>query len=465
MKSKSGKKISFKGQATAAAAESAARRSGYGYLKLPKGLGVFSPEVGKSVTLDFFPYEVTTKNHPDKHEGTGRAIKGAWWYKRPFKKHGNVGADNETVVCPTSIGKPCPICEYKTKRAKDGADKEEIRSLKANDRDLYLVNPLDSAKHDAGKMYLMDISDYNFQAFLDKEMKDDVPDDFFDPEEGVSLKVRFASETMGAGKPFAQADKITVIDRKKQYKEAFYMEAPSLDTFLTILTYDELEAKFFEVDKEETDSDEDAPRAKKTSKKVVDEEEDDEEEPAPPVRKKKVIPEPEPEEDDDDDDNKITWDELLALNEKKLIKYCSANELETDPDDYDDDEEGLRKAIAKELDVEMPKKKSSKPEPAPIAKKDRCPACSGTGKNSKGGVCKTCMGTGKKQVEPESDEEDDLPFKKGNKTAPAKKGKVEDECPSDHEFGKDTDNFNECDSCDLWDECMAAKNAKEKKKK
>ncbi|MFA5934973.1 MAG: hypothetical protein WC827_03760 [Candidatus Paceibacterota bacterium] len=458
MKSKSGKKISFKGQATANAEERAKRTSGYGYLNLPKGLGVFSPEPGKSVTLDFFPYEVTAKNHPDKHEGTGRAAKGAYWYKRPFKIHRNIGSEKDSVVCLGSVNKPCPICEYKVKRAKEGADVEELKSLKTGDRELYIVNPLDSAKHDAGKMYVFDISYYLFQEFLESEMKEDVPDDFFDPEEGVSLKVRFKATTMGAGKPFADADKITVVDRKKQYKEAFYSEAPDLDSLLSIMTYDELWAKFFEVDKEETEVEEEAPRVKKTTKKVV-EEEEEEEAPAAPVRKKKPIPVEEEEEEEPD----LTWEELALLNEKQLVKYVKANDVPLDIDDFEDDEDGLRKAIAEALDIEVPKKKG-KPTPAPIAKADRCPACKGTGKDGKGKICKVCMGTGVKQADPdeeeEEEEEEETPVaKKGNK-APAKKATASDECPHDHTFGKDVDKYDECDECDLWDECQAAKKKK-----
>ena len=67
------------------------------------------------------------------------------------------------------------------------------------------------------------------------------------------------------------------------------------------------------------------------------------------------------------------------------------------------------------------------------------------------------MGTGVKQ-KVEDEDEDEKPVKKGKK-APA-----EDECPSGHEFGVDTDKKDECDACDLWDACMEAKKAKKKGK-
>ena len=488
MKSKSGKKISFKGQASAAAEERASRTSGYGYLKLPKNLGVFSPEPGKSITLDFFPYEVTSKNHPDKHEETGRAVKGAWWYKRPFKIHRNIGSDKTTEVCLGSINKPCPVCEYKVKRAKEGAEQDELKALKASDRDLYIVNPHDSPKHEAGKLYVFDISEYLFQNFLDAEMKEDVPDDFFDPEEGVSLKVRFKATTMGTSKPFAEADKITVIDRKKQYKEAFYMTAPDLDAILHVMTYEELWAKFFEVDAEETEEDE-TPKAKKSAKKKIqdddeedeaaarkkkkvvveeDEDEEDEEEPAP-VRKKKTVPVKEvakkkkhipvedDEDDEDEDEEELAWEDIVTMKDALLRDVVEAKEMDIDPDDYEDDVKSFRRAVAKELGIKIPK---TTPDPAPIAKKDRCPVCKGSGKDSKGGACKVCAGTGVKQAEDVDDDDDDLPFKKGKVTAPVKKGTSAGECPYSHVFGKDTDKYDECDACDLWDECMEAKKKK-----
>ena len=48
---------------------------------------------------------------------------------------------------------------------------------------------------------------------------------------------------------------------------------------------------------------------------------------------------------------------------------------------------------------------------------------------------------------------------------PAKTGKKvkELECPSDYEFGKDTDKFDDCEDCEIWNECMTAKKTKKVK--
>ena len=103
--------------------------SSYGYLNLPSGVSVFNPEPGSRVKMDIIPYEVTDTNHPDKFEDEQIAVAGDLWYKRPFKIHRNVGSGNDSVVCPTSFGKKCPLCEYRAKRLKEGAPKEEIEEL------------------------------------------------------------------------------------------------------------------------------------------------------------------------------------------------------------------------------------------------------------------------------------------------------------------------------------------------
>lgn len=84
--------------------------------------------------------------------------------------------------------------------------------------------------------------------------------------------------------------------------------------------------------------------------------------------------EEEEESDDDDDDDEedddseeeeeeeeLTGEELAEMDFEELEDVCDDKDLETDPDDYDEDEvEKLRKAIAKELGLELPAKKEAK---------------------------------------------------------------------------------------------------------
>lgn len=76
----------------------------------------------------------------------------------------------------------------------------------------------------------------------------------------------------------------------------------------------------------------------------------------------------ESDDDDDDDDSEeeeeeeeLTGEELAEMDFEELEDVCDDKDLETDPDDYDEDDiEKLRKAIAKELGLKLPEKKEAK---------------------------------------------------------------------------------------------------------
>jgi hypothetical protein len=98
--------------------------------------------------------------------------------------------------------------------------------------------------------------------------------------------------------------------------------------------------------------------------------EDPEEEEAPKKGKKEEVKketkkpakkeEPE-EEDEDDDEDEYTWEDIKDMDYEELSELVDDEELEDiDVEDYDEDDddevEKLRVAIAKELDIEVPKK-------------------------------------------------------------------------------------------------------------
>ena len=242
------RKSSFRGKVNK---DSKRQTSGYGYLNLPKGISVFNPEPKSMVKLDFMPYKVTSKRHPDRNVEDEIAVPGSLWYKLPFKIHRNVGVDNDRVVCLTSIGKPCPICEKRSEMIRQEADKEDSDALKQSLRNLYVVIPLDSKKHDADP-HILDMSQYLCQEEINNTLEEDEEFEIFpDLEEGWTMKCRFDASTMGTSKPFAELGKVTPIERKEQYTEDILDDIPNLDEVLNILSYKELEAKFLELDEEE----------------------------------------------------------------------------------------------------------------------------------------------------------------------------------------------------------------------
>lgn len=85
-----------------------------------------------------------------------------------------------------------------------------------------------------------------------------------------------------------------------------------------------------------------------------DEDEDDEDEDSD---------EDDEDEDDDEDeeeDDEVTPEDLAGMDFEALEDLCDDKELETDPDEFDEEDvEKLRKAVAKELGITLPKAKAA----------------------------------------------------------------------------------------------------------
>jgi len=278
------KKISFADKVRANIEKQKSQKSQYGYLKLLKGVNVFKEEPGSRVKLDILPYVVTDPNHPDRDDELGIAVPGALWYKRPFKLHRNIGYNNMPLVCPTSIGKRCPICEYKQRLLKEGKDwrDDSVKALKTYLRNLYIVVPLDNKNYEE-RPYVWDISDHLFQNKLSIELEEN-PEyaNFPDLEDGYTLRIRFTEEQFGKNK-FADTSRIDFEKREKKYDESILDKVPNLDEVLVVLPYEQIEAKFF-------DSEDDAVTdVDKAIDEVVDEIDEDEDDEDVEPRKAKII--------------------------------------------------------------------------------------------------------------------------------------------------------------------------------
>jgi hypothetical protein len=409
---KSKKQSSFRGKVASNAQKTTNTGASYGHLRLPKGVSVFNPEADGRYKLDFMPYEITDTKHPDRDTDIDLAIEGSLWYRRPYKVHKSVGVNDATVVCPTSFGKKCPICEYRAKRAKEGADKDELATMNAKKRNLYCVIPLDSKKHDV-EPHIFDMSDFLFQELLTKELKENNEYEVFpDLTEGLTLKIRFEPGSMKTTKPYPQASRIDFIERNEPYDESILEKIPNLDEVLIVLSYEEISNKFFETDDEPVNEG-----------KIVEENE--------PVRERKTVTASTKRDPDDDipgfkkekaskqveketpikkeatlSANGFTWEDLENMSQSRLEKLIVGYDLDVDAGDYEDDVTALRKAIAEAMEIDVPKPKVEKPAAKatkPVAKKS------------------------------------------------------DSDCPTGHEYGKDTGKHEDCDDCDLYNECLEAK--------
>lgn len=119
--------------------------------------------------------------------------------------------------------------------------------------------------------------------------------------------------------------------------------------------FGEEEAEDEEEEDEDEDDDEDAEEEDDDEDSDEDDEEEDEDE------------DEDSEEEDDDDDSEeeeeeeITGEQLADMDFEGLEDLCDDQDLDVDPDDYDEDDiEKFRKAVAKELGITLPAKKSKK---------------------------------------------------------------------------------------------------------
>ena len=412
-------------------------KSNFGYLKLPEDVSIFKPEGATEVVFDILPYKVTDENHMDNKKYEEDAVVGNYWWKRPLRVHRDVGPDNSVLVCPTTFGDKCPICEYGARRRKEGAEWDELKTIFPKNRTIFLINMIDSADcevdYEEDTLHIMDQSDYLFLEALDDEIKRDIDNEGFpDPYNGLSVRIYFKKKKNGKFK-YAEASKIDFEERDQQYDDEYLETLPDIDGMVKILDYKEIEALYFGMEgmddtvDDEVEDDRPSRRRKTTSRrsssrkrreKTEDDEpevieEDQEEKPSRRSRSRRTEEKAEPEEKAVP---KITPEKLDSLARRGLNKL--AKDLEMDPTDYATDElEQLREDIATKLEIELP---AADPDPEP---------------------------------EPE-----EAPTRRTRRSKP--EAEEENKCPAGLVYGTDNDQFDDCDTCKVWDACADEKEDK-----
>ena len=107
-------------------------------------------------------------------------------------------------------------------------------------------------------------------------------------------------------------------------------------------------------DEEEAEEDEDEEEAEEDEDEEEDEEDEDEDE-----SDDEDSDEDEEDEEEDEEDG-VTPEDLAGMDFEALEDLCDDKELETDPDEFDEEDvEKLRKAVAKELGITLPKAKAA----------------------------------------------------------------------------------------------------------
>jgi hypothetical protein len=332
-------------------------KNNYGYLKLPEEINMFKPEGNTEVVFDIIPYVVSDPEHLDNKKYSEDAVVGDMWWKRPIKVHRDVG--ESVAICPTTFGKRCPICEYASRKRKEGMEWEELKEIYPKNRSLFLIVLRDAGDcevdYEEGEVHIMDQSDFLFLQNLDDEIQRDIDNEGFpDPFDGLSLRVYWKGKKLGKNK-YAEATKIDFEQREEQYDEDFLKDMPCLDDILIVHDYKELQALYFGMEGMDDDDPEDD-----------DDLEIPEDDPKPAKRSRKTTkPDPEPEEDEEEEEEE---EEPPVKRQRKTTKPT-------------------------------PKKKKEKPSAKKL------------------------------------------------------------ECPVGLRFGKDFDEYEECDTCKIYDDCMEANKA------
>lgn len=99
-------------------------------------------------------------------------------------------------------------------------------------------------------------------------------------------------------------------------------------------------------DEDEDDEDEDSDEEDEDDESEDGEEDEDEDD--------------DEDEEDSDEEDEVTPENLAGMDFEALEDLCDDKELETDPDEFDEEDvEKLRKAVAKELGITLPKAKAA----------------------------------------------------------------------------------------------------------
>lgn len=249
-------------------------------LNIPDGMSLFQVKKAGTYRFDIMPYEVG-KGNPFAEEGD-------LYFERTFWVHRGIGPDNASYVCSSkTFKKPCPVCEFRAKMARDPeADENLIKNLAPKERQIFNVR--DVSENGDGQTQIFEYSNFLFGKQLDAVVKGADPTDeddgvgeydmFADLTEGMTLKVTFTEETSGKYK-FFKASVIEFKPRKKAYDESVLEESACLDEVVKEIPYKALQKIMLQVGEPEPedddDDDDDAPKNKKSSRSDGDDDDDD----------------------------------------------------------------------------------------------------------------------------------------------------------------------------------------------
>lgn len=384
-------------------------------LKLKDGVSFFKPKKGRNLIM-FLPFEIG-KNL----EGLDP---GEIWYRMTIRKHYGIGPEDKTVICPSTIGKKCPICEHKAALLSQGrgTDDDEVKALMWKRRELYWVIDLNDKEGNEDPQVL-ETSYFTFGKKLEEEIReadDDSPAArFATVEDGAVVEVRMNEESLGKNK-YLEAGRFDFYERKKgeqRLVDEGMKKITPFDEMLNILSYQELKKLFYDLSDDEVtdgeeprssarssrDEEEEKPRSRQGSRRDDDYEED--------TTRRRPISRRDEDEDED---------------EEKPRRPVRGSE-----DCLDDEHDHEPRRSSRSRRDEEEEEENGPTTPDPFSGK--------SGRSAKDDGEKSPSSGGKKQPSkvPGRGKQDDGP-----------------KCPvKANAYGKKCDLLDECPDCDIWADC------------
>lgn len=352
-------------------------------------------EPRKQMVVTVLPFVLKIPNNLDNVEP------GEEYFRLPYRTHRNLGTDGKTiVVSPTTAGKKCPICIYVDSLRKDWDENEDtIKAIGAKDREIYIVYD-----HKKKKVLPWDISYHLFGKQLDEEVEsgDNEEAGFWIPDDkGFDLKLRFKEESY-SGQSFLKINRIDFLERDKPVSKKLLKKAAEIDVngMVDIMSFKELETLLHgsaDIDEEEDENgNEETPDYEEMNTKEL----------------RKMA--------------KQMGIDTKGLKREELIYELEALEPDEDEDDEEEEEETPECPHDFEFGVDFNDSK-------------KCKKCK---------MWDECEESHEEMGEEEEEEEEKSSKNKKGKSG--KKGK----CPHKHEFGVDTDEYDDCEECSKWEACI-----------
>jgi len=203
-----------------------------------EGIEFYKPEKGQN-EIDIIPFAITQSWMPYEPGYDDYAVE--YWI------HYGIGPNNDKVICPRTINKPCPICEERSNLIDQG-DKQGADSLKPSKRCIY--NVIDRRGDDSEIKIFRDVSWSFFESEIREEASsvfdgDDDPS-IYDVELGRTISFRATLEKpwKKGAREFFKFKSFKFLERKP-YDRSIIDDAYPLDSFLIFMDYESLSNLFY----------------------------------------------------------------------------------------------------------------------------------------------------------------------------------------------------------------------------